>query len=165
MASPRLTEFVAEFVPLNRRRVGGDPPLTVLELDRWRELRELLSWELGYKLPVRVEVERALRVPSHLKVTYDAQGEQSASFSNLAEGGVFIESDHRLPATTPLRLSIDPGAGEAPIVADAAVVWTREFSNLDGPAGFGVRFLELGSEETAAIGRLMDRLLHELAQS
>jgi len=160
----RLSQLVAEFVPLNRRRIAGDPPLTVIDLQRWRELRELLAYEFGNTTPIRAAVERPLRVPTHLKVRYGADGAE-AVLSNLSEGGVFVNCGKPLAVGTPLRLEIDPGDGENPIEVDARVAWIRELSNRDGQAGFGVSFQDLGAAEASAIGQLIERALRELAGS
>jgi len=160
----RLSQLVAEFVPLNRRRLAGNPPLTVIDLQRWSELRELLAYEFGNTTPIGASVERALRVPSHLKVSYGEEGAESV-LSNLSEGGVFVCCEKPLPAGTPLRLEIDPGHGESPIQVDAVVAWNRELANRDGQAGIGVAFQELGAAEASAIGQLVERALHELAGS
>lgn len=159
-----VVELVAEFVPLNRRRLSGHPPLTVLELQRWSELRELLAWELGHQPPVRDGVERPLRVPSHLKVTYGEAGENAATLKNLSEGGLFIQTPTPLSPGTPLQLQIDPGDGSPPLDLQAVVVWQRDIANLDGPAGFGVEFRDLEADVLPGLVRLIERALKEAAQ-
>jgi uncharacterized protein (TIGR02266 family) len=160
----RLSELVAEFVPLNRRRLAGDPPLTVLDLQRWGELRDLLAYEFGHKPHLGAGAARPLRVPSHLKVRYGEAGEEGV-LSNLSEGGVFIQSEQPLAPQTPLRLQIEPGDADSVIEVDAVVAWNRELANLDGPAGFGVSFQNLGAAECTAIAELIERSLRELAGS
>jgi uncharacterized protein (TIGR02266 family) len=160
----RVSKFVSEFVSLNRRRVAGNPPLTLLELQRWSELRDLLAYEFGQKAPVGTGVERPLRVPTHLKVRYGQNGEEGV-LNNLSEGGVFIRCDQPLAVGAPLRLQIDPGDSEARIDLDAVVVWTRDLPNMDGPTGFGVAFQNVGAEEFVAIGQRIERALREVAGS
>lgn len=164
MDPTRLEQLVTEFIPLNRRHIAGDPPLTLLELQRWGELRDLLAYEFGDKPPLRGAVERALRVPTHLKVRYGDGGEEGV-LENLSQGGVFIRCDPPLAAGTPLRLQIDPGDGDAGIEVDAVVVWSRELPNMDGPAGIGVSFDNLGVAECVAIGQRIERALREAAGS
>jgi uncharacterized protein (TIGR02266 family) len=159
----RLVELVAEFAALNRRRVNGHPSLTVLELERWAELRDLLAYEFGHKPPLRAGRDRALRVPTHLKVSYGDAG--SATTENLSEGGLFVKTGEPLAPGTPLRLAIDAGGGEPPIELDAVVVWRRELGNRDGPAGFGVEFRNLEADEFAALARLLERSLQHLGQA
>ena len=52
MPNAKIADLVREFVGLNRRRTQGHPPLSVLELQRWGELRDLVAWELGESAPV-----------------------------------------------------------------------------------------------------------------
>ena len=161
MDTVQVAELVAEFVPLNRRRVNGDPPLSVLELQRWSELRDLLAHAFGHKTPVASTVERPLRVPTQLKVRYGKDG-ATAILRNLSEGGLFVESQRPLDPETPLQLELDPGDGGAVIALEGVVVWSREFPNLDGPSGFGVRFRNLEAEEFAALLHVIERVLRDL---
>lgn len=164
-SKPSLAALVAEFVPLNRRRLHGDPPLGVQEFERWSVLRDLLEYRFGHPAAGRPGLaERALRVPTHLKVRYGGDAEEVASSRNLSEGGLFVETTRPVARGTPLRLAIDPGDGSDPIAVDATVVWSRELATRDGPAGFGVAFRDLEAEEYAALGRLVERRLQQLAQ-
>jgi uncharacterized protein (TIGR02266 family) len=162
MNGAKAGEWVAEFVPLNRRRLSGNPPLSVAELRRWGELRELLSWELGLAPPASVGAERPLRVPSHLKLHYGNLDEKTGILSNVSEGGFFIESERPLRPGTPLQLSVDPGDGAAPLDLQAVVVWDRNVAGEEGPAGFGVQFRNLHAEDLARLARLVERALGEL---
>lgn len=164
MDHAQLSQIVSEFVPLNRRRIAGEPPLTLLELQRWGELRDLLAYEFGHKPPIGAGMERPLRVPAHLKVRYGQGGEEGV-VHNLSEGGVFIQCEQPLATGTPLRLEIDPGDSDACIELDAVVAWTREIANMDGPAGFGVSFQNVGAAESVAIGQRIERALREVAGS
>lgn len=156
-----VAELVAEFVPLNRRRTAGNPPLSVLELQRWSELRDELSWELGHRPPLRGGVDRPLRVPSQLKVTYGAHGENAATARNLSEGGLFVETETLLSPGTPVVLRIDPGDGSPPLDLEGIVVWQRDLSNRDGPAGFGVAFRRVEPDVLPGLVRLVERALRE----
>jgi uncharacterized protein (TIGR02266 family) len=159
-SKPALTALVAEFVPLNRRRVRGDPPLSVGELERWMELRELLEYEFGNaNPPLAGSRRRQLRVPSHLKVRTSGAAEAVSNMRDVSEGGAFIETSEILEPGTPLRLEIDPGNGEPSLQLDAVVRWGREIGNMDGPAGVGVEFENVEDEDFAAIERIVDRAL------
>jgi uncharacterized protein (TIGR02266 family) len=159
MGNRRIAELVAEFVPLNRRRVQGNPHLSVLELERWSELRDLIAYEFGHSPPLSpARQPRHLRVPTHLKVRYDADGQQAASVENLSEGGLFVRCSEPLAPGTPLCLELESGASEA-LSLEAVVVHSREYENLDGPAGFGVEFQNVEAEEHLLLLRLIESAL------
>lgn len=165
MSNRRIAELVSEFVPLNRRRVQGNPPLSVLELERWSELRDLLAYEFGHTPPLGpARQPRHLRVPTHLKVLYEGAGRQSASVENLSEGGLFVRCSEPLAPGTPLHLQLECG-GAAPLQLDAVVVHSRDYENLDGPAGFGVEFRDVEAEEHAEILRIIESALASASQA
>jgi uncharacterized protein (TIGR02266 family) len=164
MENRRIADLVSEFVPLNRRRVQGNPPLSVLELERWSALRDLIAYEFGHAPPVgRMKQPRHLRVPTHLKVRYGSEPEQSATLSNLSEGGLFVRCAEPLAVDMPIRLELEL-EGEPPLELDAVVVHTRESDNMDGPAGFGVAFKKIEAEDYAVLTRLIERALSGAAQ-
>jgi uncharacterized protein (TIGR02266 family) len=139
----RIAPLVEEFLPLNRRKVQGNPPLSVLELQRWSELSEQLAYELGDPLPAGGG-DRSLRVPTHLKVRF---GEGTGELRNVSEGGLFIECERPLAHGTPLQLELEPGGDQPSILLSATVVWSRDLAGQDGPPGFGVRFEDLEADE------------------
>jgi uncharacterized protein (TIGR02266 family) len=155
-----LPTLVKEFVPLNRRRVRGDPPLSMGELERWAELRELLEYEFGSaNPPLAGSRRRQLRVPTHLKVRTSGRGEAVSNLHDVSEGGAFIETSEILEPGTLLKLEIDPGNGEPPVELDAVVRWGREIGNMDGPAGVGVEFENVEDGDFAVLERVVDRAL------
>jgi uncharacterized protein (TIGR02266 family) len=158
-----LPALVAEFVPLNRRRVCGEPPLSVAEIERWVELREWLEYELGSSNPPLAGTHRrTLRVPTHLKVRTAGRGEAVSNLRNVSEGGAFVEMAEPLEPGTPLALEIDPGNGESPLRLGAVVRWNREIGNMDGPAGVGIEFQNVEDGDFAALERLVDHVLGAL---
>ena len=163
MGNRRLAELITEFVPLNRRRVDGDPPLTVLELERWSEVRDQLAYEFGHAPPIgAIKQPRNLRVPTHLKVRYGNEPEQSATIENLSEGGLFVRCQEVLPPGAPLRLELEL-EGEPPLRLEAVVVHGRDFDNLDGPAGFGLEFQDVEPDDHAALTRMLEGALSTAA--
>jgi Tfp pilus assembly protein PilZ len=160
----KLAQLVSEFVPLNRRRIAGELPLTLVEQQRWGELRDMLAYGLGQKAPIGGAVPRPLRVSTQLKVRYGQAGEEGV-VHNLSERGVFIRCARPLEPGTSLRLEIDPGDGDASLELDAAVVWVREIANMDGPVGFGVAFQDLGAVESVAVCERIERALREATGS
>jgi len=161
-----LPALVAEFVPLNRRRVHGAPPLSVPELERWTELRELLEYEFGSANPPLAGTRRrTLRVPTQLKVCTSGGGDEVSNLREISEGGAFLETSKPLEPGTPLELEIDPGNGEAPVRLEAVVRWGREIGNMNGPGGVGVEFQNVEDGDFAAIERLVDQSLAAAGRS
>jgi Tfp pilus assembly protein PilZ len=164
-STPDLPALVAEFVPLNRRRVRGDPPLSVGELERWMELRELLEYEFGTaNPPLAGSRRRQLRVPTYLKVRTSGRGDAVSNLHDVSEGGAFIETSEILEPGAPLKLEIDPGNGEPPLQLDAVVRWGREIGNMDGPAGVGVEFENVEDGDFAVIEGIVDRALDSVGR-
>jgi uncharacterized protein (TIGR02266 family) len=159
-SAPDLPELVAEFAPLNRRRVHGNPPLSVGELERWTELRELLEYEFGTSNPPLAGTRRRqLRVPTHLKVHTSGRGDGVSNLCDVSEGGAFIETSEILELGTAVKLEVDPGNGEPPLQLDAVVKWGREIGNMDGPAGVGVEFENVEDGDFAVLEGIVDRAL------
>jgi len=154
----RIAPLVEAFLPLNRRKVQGNPPLTLAELQRWSELSEQLAYELGDPMPAGGE-DRPLRVPTHLKVRF---GEGTGELQNLSEGGLFIECERPLAVGTPLALELEPGAGQPPIELSATVMWSRDLANQEGPPGFGVRFEDLEADEFEVLMLLIESELFSI---
>jgi len=159
-SSSELPALVAEFVPLNRRRTQGAPPLSVPELERWTELREFLEYHFGSaNPPLGGTRRRSLRVPTQLKVRTSIGGGETASLHDLSEAGAFVESARPLDPDTPLRLEIDPGSGATPLRLAAVVKWVRELPNMDGPAGMGIEFADVEDGDFAALTELVESAL------
>jgi len=101
------------------------------------------------------------RAPVELDVI--VQGEDTVMrghTENLSEGGVFVAlNDDGAPAIergTPVELTLElPGRAEPAIVL-GEVRWVRDAAGEEGPAGLGIRFIELDDEDAAAIQRLVD---------
>jgi uncharacterized protein (TIGR02266 family) len=158
--TPDLPVLVAEFVPLNRRRIHGNPPLSVGEFERWMELREFLEYQFGSaNPPLAGSHRRALRVPTHLKVNVSGPGDSVSNLHDISEGGAFIETSEQLEPGTPLKLEIDPGDGKPPLQLDAVVRWGRDIANMDGPVGVGVEFENVEDEDFATLEKIVDREL------
>lgn len=157
-AESGVPALVAEFAPLNRRRVRGDPPLSPAEVERWEELRELLEYEFGSaNPPLGGSRRRALRIPSPLKLRIAGGQDPVCTVCNLSENGAFIETSESPEPGSVLELEIDPGSGEPPLRLEAVVRWGRELPNMDGPAGVGVEFQNVEDGDFVALERLVDR--------
>lgn len=165
METRRIAELVEAFTPLNRRRVHGDPPLDVHELERWSELRDQIAFEFGHAPPVGPAPQpQTLRVPTHLKVRYGPDGQHAGTLENLSEGGLFVRCSSPLSPGTPLRLEID-GSDGPPLQLQAEVIHVREGENRDGAAGFGVAFRHVTPVQRVALLRLVEGVLERTARS
>jgi uncharacterized protein (TIGR02266 family) len=157
------TALVEEFLPLNRRRTRGSPPLSIAELERWMELRWLLEHSLAGKLPIDDQgrpMRRTLRVPTHLNVRFTRGSTiDISSADEISEGGLFLITRHPLAPGTPLHLEIETGSADGPIEVEGTVAWVR--SSEDGPSGMGIRFNYPDQETLAAIGALVERALSD----
>jgi hypothetical protein len=155
--------LVAEFAPLNRRRVRGDPPLSEAEVERWLQLRELLEYEFGTaNPPLAGSRRRALRVPSDFKLRIAGGPDPVCSLRDFSENGAFIETSEPPAAGSVLELNFEPGNGEPPLRLEAVVKWGRELPNMDGPAGVGVEFQNVEDADFVALERLVDRAFEAL---
>jgi uncharacterized protein (TIGR02266 family) len=157
--------LVEEFLPLNRRRTRGNPPLTIAELERWMVLRSLLEHALAGKSPLDESgrpMRRTLRVPTHLKVRF-ARGStiDVSATQEISEGGLFLITRRPLAPGTPLHLEIDAGDPGAAIEVEGTVAWVRRTDDESGPAGMGIRFDHPDQERQAAICALVERALSE----
>lgn len=155
--------LVEEFLPLNRRRMRGDPPLTIDELERWMELRWLLEHALGAESPKDDHgrpLRRTLRVPTHLKVRF-VRGAiiDFGATEEISEGGLFLATRRPLALGTPLHLEIDAGHSDHAIEVEGTVAWVRERDDENGPAGMGIRFEHPDPETQAAVSELVERIL------
>jgi uncharacterized protein (TIGR02266 family) len=78
---------------------------------------------------------------------------ENERLSNISETGMFISTSEPFNPGTIFNFSIDLGMGnQAPISAEAEVVWTREAGeDPSRPAGMGVRFVKISSEDLITI--------------
>ena len=157
--------MVEEFLELNRRRTGGNPPLTIFELERWMELRWFLERALAGKSPVDDRgrpMRRTLRVPTHLKVRFTRGSTiDNSPTHEISEGGLFLITRRPLAPGTPLHLEIDTGDPGPPLEVAGTVAWVRSAADESGPAGMGIRFEHPDPEQQATIGALVERALFE----
>jgi uncharacterized protein (TIGR02266 family) len=160
------SRLVAEFVPLNRRRVQGSPPLSFDEFERLIQLRQLLECAMGAKRSSFGSARQALRVPADIEVQYGgaATREGKARAGNLSDLGAFIRTPDPLEPGALMRIELNPGDGTQPVQLEAVVRWTSPEGG-EGPEGMGVSFQNLGPEEKAAILELVERLLTEMTGS
>ena len=155
--------LVQEFLPLNRRRTHGDPPLELDELARWEELREGLEVALGMPPPPPGECRRrSLRVRTHLKVLVTNHlAQELLLVHDLSEHGVFLRTQRPSAPGSLLRVELRGRSG-APIELEGSVVWTRKIGEGQGPPGMAVSFHALSDWDRAALAELVEATLSTL---
>jgi hypothetical protein len=160
-----LASKVAEYLPLDRRRVHGDPPLTPSEEEVLRDLREWFDYEFGAgNPPLAGSQRRSLRVPADLKVSVSGAPTEVGKLCNLSYDGAFIETPDALAPETRLTVAIERAGGAAPVSVAACVQWAREIGNMDGPEGVGVAFVDLDDDDFLAIEQLVHHCLEAVAR-
>jgi uncharacterized protein (TIGR02266 family) len=151
---------VAEFLPLDRRRVKGDPQLLPAEEERLRELREWFDYEFGSgNPPLGGSQRRSLRVPANLKVSVSGAATEAATLHNLSSDGAFLETPDVLAPEARLTLAIEREGGAPPVSVAATVRWVREIGHMDGPAGVGVEFVDFDDDDFLTFEQLVPRCL------
>jgi|SRR5580692_3446118 uncharacterized protein (TIGR02266 family) len=83
---------------------------------------------------------------------------QQADVPNLGPGGVFLQTESPVPAGKRLSLEIHVIGQPAPWSALGRVAWARWLAGDDGPAGMGVKLIDVEDEVSAAIEALVERL-------
>lgn len=156
-------DLVREFLPLNRRRVHGNPPLEVAELARWDELRALLEVALGAMPPAGEARRRALRVRTHLKVLVTNQlAQELLLVYDLSEHGVFLRTQRPCAPGSLMRVELEDRNGNT-IELEGSVVWTRHIGEANGPPGMAIAFHALSDWDRAVLAELVETTLAALA--
>jgi Tfp pilus assembly protein PilZ len=159
-----ISEQVAEFTPLNRRRMHGNPALTPAELDRWGELREQLEYAFGSASPPLGGTQRrSLRVPTRLKMQLRGTAETPSTLCDVSDCGAFIETAQSIEVGEPISLEIEAGNGGPVLCIEARVIWSREIGNMDGPAGVGVEFTGIEDSDASILEGILERSLEAVA--
>jgi len=153
--------LVCEFLPLNRRRIRGDA-LSVVELERWNELRDRLEERLGCAPPGLAQRRRALRVRTHLKLLVTTNVAQELLHAyDLSDGGMFVRTQRPAPPGTPLQLELQDRTGRS-VELEGTVAWVRSEPDGRGPPGMGVAFHALSDWDRALIADLVEAALMTL---
>lgn len=94
------------------------------------------------------------RIPVQVNVRIEFTGQEfSAASGNLSAGGVFLETDRRLPPGTRVRLRFTvPIIAKYPVRAEGEVVWVGREQN-----GLAVRFLEISDEDRDLLSELAEK--------
>ena len=97
-----------------------------------------------------------MRVPSHLRVSFDSYGElRECLMTNISRGGVFVATPSPLPIGTPFKLRIHVGeSGEIHELSGEVACVNTGADMKSGSQGMGIRFCNLSEEQQALVGRL-----------
>ncbi len=141
----------AEFAELNRRRVFGNPALSIDEVERWQQLRELLSREFGDTGDVYSDPNRRVHVrhTTHLRVVVDSAAEGIAM--DISLGGMFIATPRPLPMGSELSIEMALPQQDAPLFVKASVVRSEASGTLSGRTGMGIMFADLDAEQASVL--------------
>jgi uncharacterized protein (TIGR02266 family) len=155
--------LVREFLPLNRRRLHGQPALTVAELERWEQLRDLLEDSQGAVPPAPGERRRrSIRVRTHLKVLVTTHlAQELLLVHDVSENGVFLRTQRPSSIGTPLQVEFHDLRGRS-LELEATVVWVRTEGEGHGPAGMGVAFHALSDWDRTVLLELVEAALEAL---
>ena len=105
---------------------------------------------------LKVAERGAQRFSAQLRVHYGASSHDLLSdYSiDLSTGGLFLATDHPLPADTPLKMEFLLPTSETAIHCNARVAWVNDAKQLKKatlPIGMGVQFLDLSLADMDAI--------------
>ncbi len=95
------------------------------------------------------------RIPVQVRVRIQYTGQEfSAESRNLSAGGVFLETDQRVPVGTRVQLRFTvPIIAKYPIRAEGEVVWVGG----DVPPGLAVRFTNILEDDRALLGEVSEQ--------
>jgi len=153
--SPGGARDVAEFAALNRRRVFGNPGLTIEEVERWQALRDLLSCR--YTDPGGDPNRREhVRHATHLRVVVNSAAEGVAM--NISLGGIFIVTPRPLPLGSEVSIEMSLPGHEEPLFVEGAVVRVEEGGSLTGRSGMGIMYAGLGADQLGVLKQFVGEL-------
>ena len=93
------------------------------------------------------------RIPISVRVRIEYTGREfTANSVNVSAGGMFLESEQKLPVGTRLRLKFSvPIIAKYPFRAEGEVVW------LEGTAqGLAIRFTDISDDDRSLLGELAE---------
>ena len=157
-------DLLEDFLVLDRRRLSGHPPLDLVELTRWEELRDQLERATGAIRPLGVERREGLRVPTRLQVRVSWEDAcELVRACDLSEGGVFLQTSHPNAPGTEVELELRDARGR-PLSLEGTVAWSRRESDGFLAPGMGVRFRNLDDWDTVLLAELVESALRVLGR-
>jgi uncharacterized protein (TIGR02266 family) len=153
-----------EYAHLDLRRI--DQGLSVKELERWQLLKHALESEFGRPRAHGSDRRSSKRVVTRLNCSYASSHElRDAVITDLATGGVFIQTLCPLPVGSELKLRIRMKNSNSEIEVDGVVVSNNVGPHFEaGVRGMGVRFARVGVDVVEQISVLYaEELRREVA--
>jgi len=110
--------------------------------------------EIGMKEDF-IERREHPRIPISVRVRVQYTGQEFAAQSvNLSAGGVFLDTDRRLPVGTRLHLVFTvPIIAKYPIRAEGEVVWLCS----EDRSGLAIRFVDISDDDRGLLGELAEK--------
>ena len=153
-----------EYMLLERRR-SSEEGITVLEWQRWVQLKRLLDRQFGQESKSTTSDRRAdsVRVPTRLRVGFESYGEiRECLMTDVSRGGLFISTPNPLPLGTKIRVQIRIEETSDGLDVQGEVAWHNLGPGLQTEEqGMGVQFVRLTEEEEKGVDNLYERSLHK----
>jgi uncharacterized protein (TIGR02266 family) len=163
-----LDDVLAGFRELKRlermRSAGGLKPF---ELERYVRIKRSLSRRFIPGTSDRnADARASVRVPMRLDVSFPSLSDLGRSMmTNLSQGGLFLECEHRVEIGTRLTLQLHLDDAEEELELPVEVVAHDTGPQLKADAhGMGVRFLDMSPETRARLDALYERAQRETAK-
>lgn len=152
-----VASLFRDYARLDLKRIGSG--LNVREFERWSRLKGVLDHRLRVPPGAPGQEQRSSpRVPTRLRCSYGSCQElRAAGITNLATGGVFIQTTTPAEVGTRIDLRIRIEESGADLEVEAVVVST-DFSPAEpGKRGMGVRFTQLTADMIEELSQLYAR--------
>jgi uncharacterized protein (TIGR02266 family) len=149
-----------EYKRLDQQR--GTSGLSVEELERWTQLKRLLTSHFTPAAGPKIAAKRAsLRVPTRLRVNFDSvDGLRECLMTNISRGGVFVATDNPLEVGSTIRLRLDIQETGKTLEFEGSVAVVNAGADMcSDDRGMGIRFGQLSEQQEALIQELYGKAL------
>ena len=137
--------------------------LSLEELERWTQLKRMLTEHFRPGAGHAADKQASLRVPIRLRVDFASQGAlRECRMTNISRGGVFIATDKPLPIGTELELRVHVGEKGQAVDLRGEVASINTGAGLTrAENGMGIRFAGLSDKGAAFVRDLYGRAMEE----
>jgi len=104
-------------------------------------------------------VPRPVRVAVPVRVEFEGERFSIREFTaNLSEGGIFLQTEHMVPPGARGRLTfrITPWDPPFTVTAEVVRIVLPDGPEPDGPAGLGIRFVDLADDDRRRLQRIVE---------